>query len=53
MNDPIPAPLDPKPWALLTATGIEIDRHATPRTASEFYPRPGYEQDIYPYGVSR
>lgn len=42
-------PLDPVPWALFAASGIEIDRHADPRTASEFDPRAEYEQDRKKY----
>ena len=42
-------PLDPMPWALFSASGIEIDRHAHPRTASEFDPPAEYEQDKSKY----
>lgn len=43
--------LDPLPWALFASSGIELDRHAHPRTASEFDPRGQYEQDPTAYGV--
>lgn len=42
-------PLDPRPWALFSLSGIELNRESEPRTASEFSPRPGYEQDESKY----